>query len=334
MRKYEKITYEVDPHNRLILKSGKPSGIKRYRAVLDGTFKIDKNNYLIYHAKKPSPVFRGKRLPQKIKLKGSWSLSKKHNLIYTLDKWQNQIYGNRLILKSGVMNTRTNRLLFTLTTKEEPKRKTYILGLSGAWQVDSTNRLSFNIEKKRGRDDSIILMGAWKIGSNNEIVYTYNRKNKTRKLVFKGYWDTIKKHRIFYRLYGKNGTLFGFKVSAGTSTRSGFLQYRMGIGLSRRKRPKMKVITLYGKWRIKQNLGLIFEMNYGKDKVHSITFGASIKLNKNYTLDVSLKDKRNSSLGIKLTLKKSFLKNQATSFISLIKANRELAIVVGTGILF
>ncbi|MFH1853715.1 MAG: hypothetical protein ABH815_00185 [Candidatus Omnitrophota bacterium] len=37
MKVREKVSYEIDPHNRLIAKrTGRPSGITGYRQVLDG----------------------------------------------------------------------------------------------------------------------------------------------------------------------------------------------------------------------------------------------------------------------------------------------------------
>lgn len=333
-KRITKITYEVDPHNRLVLKSGKPSQVKRYRAVLDGTFKIDKDNYLIYHVKKPSPVFLGKKLPQKIYLKGSWSLTKRHNLIYTLDKWQNQIYGNRLILKSGIADARGNEFLFTLTTKEKNKTRTHLLRLSGSWQADKFNRLTFIVEKEKGKRDALTFKNIWRINKNNEIVYEYNKESEIRTLILKGLWDITERHKLFYNLEKSTNSKFEFRAGLTTTFRERGLQFTIGIGKSERKRPKMRIITLFGRWRIKNRFGLVFEMNYGKRKVHSIIFGASLKLKKNHTFEINLKDRRNQPLGIRFTLSRSFLKNQARSFITLLKEKHELAITTGVGFLF
>ena len=106
-----RIFYEVDPHNRLILKrSSKRSEIKRFRQVASGRFKTDKKNRLSYEVLK-SPV---SSIPQKIKFSGRYSLDEKHNLVYILDKWNNQYAGNRLRLKTGIIDARFNEIIFLL----------------------------------------------------------------------------------------------------------------------------------------------------------------------------------------------------------------------------
>ena len=53
----EKITYEIDPHNRLIAKeTNKASAVAGFREVLDGKFSIGESNSLAYHVKKGSFV--------------------------------------------------------------------------------------------------------------------------------------------------------------------------------------------------------------------------------------------------------------------------------------
>ena len=86
----QKIRYEIDPHNRLTI-----LGPYRFRSVIDGTFKLAGRNNLAYHVKKSDNL----DVPQQIKFSGTWSLSKDHELILTLDKWNNQCEGNRLVSK-------------------------------------------------------------------------------------------------------------------------------------------------------------------------------------------------------------------------------------------
>ncbi|MEK7850031.1 MAG: hypothetical protein AAB213_04385 [Candidatus Omnitrophota bacterium] len=101
----EKIRYEVDPHNRLTR-----LGPARFRTVLDGEFKLDDNNSLAYHVKKSDSI----DVPQQIKFSGNWSLDTGHNLILTLDKWNNQVEGNKLVLKSELLSARGGVNKFTL----------------------------------------------------------------------------------------------------------------------------------------------------------------------------------------------------------------------------
>ena len=82
----EKVSYEIDPYNRLIInKAGKERKLSGFRQVLDGRFKTDENNTVSYYIKAPTP--RGAEIPYQVKLQGKWSLSEDHNLCLTLNKW-------------------------------------------------------------------------------------------------------------------------------------------------------------------------------------------------------------------------------------------------------
>jgi len=61
----EKLRYEIDPHNRLVV-GGRKIPLERFRKVLDGRFKVDKNNILFYHVKTP---VADENIPHQFKLK-------------------------------------------------------------------------------------------------------------------------------------------------------------------------------------------------------------------------------------------------------------------------
>ncbi len=104
-KKTEKVRYEIDPHNRLVYeKTGKKSYVPRFRTVLDGKFEIDKNNNVTYHVKK-SQVHEA---PQQLRLKGKWSLDKNRNLVLSLNKWGNQIAGNKLTIGSDIIDAKAS----------------------------------------------------------------------------------------------------------------------------------------------------------------------------------------------------------------------------------
>jgi len=272
VKKTEKIRYEIDPHNRLVYeKTGKESKLPRFRTVLDGEFEIDENNSVTYHVKK-SQVFD---TPQQVKLRGKWALDNEHNLVLTLDKWGNQIAGNKLTVKSELIDAKDNKLSFAVTSKDsENNAHIYIVKLGGRWQADEYNRLTFNIQKETGITDRITLAGAWEVNQQNEIMYTYEKsapgkKEKiTKTVTFKGYWDITGKHRILYVLNKKIGSEFDFKVSVGKPAARGF-EYELGVGAT----PSKKTITLFGNWKVSKKLGLLFEMPYAEGKVKSIVLG-------------------------------------------------------------
>ena len=330
MKKTEKIRYEIDPHNRLVYeKTGRKSDVHQFRTVVDGKFVIDKDNQLSYHLKKSQVS----DTPQQVKLKGKWALDDEHNLVLTLDKWGNQIAGNKLTIKSELIDAGANKLSFTLATKDSSgKTQLYILQLDGVWQADKNNRLTFNIKKEQDTTDKLILEGAWEVNKQNEIIYTYTKASLksgekiTKTITLKGYWDITEKCRISYVLDKKMNSQFEFEVSLGKPNKKR-LEYEVGIGV----RPVKRTISFFGKWKVSKKLGLLFMLPYEKGKLHSIIFGASVKLGKNYDLEFKLKNQLGQDLGIDIKLSRNIFDNQGEAFIRALRSRKEVSIVAGVG---
>jgi hypothetical protein len=329
-KKTEKLRYEVDPHNRLVCeKTGKESEVPGFRTVLDGEFEIDENNNVTYHVKKS----QASEVPQQVKLRGKWALDNEHNLVLTLDKWGNQIAGNKLTVESELIDAKGDKLSFAVTSKDsENNTHIYIVKLGGIWQADEHNRLMFNVEKEAGVTDRIILRGAWEVNKQNEIMYTYEKSARgkeekiTKIITFKGYWDITGKHRIIYVLNKEIGSEFDFKVSVGKPAARG-LEYEIGVGAT----PSKKTITLFGNWKVNKKLGLLFEMPYADGKVHSVILGGWGKLDKNHRLELRLENKTGEDLGIDVKLSRRILEGQGEAFIRMLRSQREVSIVAGVG---
>jgi len=255
----EKVFYETDPFNRLIagnVPGGRSSGVKKFREVIYGKFRTGKNNALFYEVNKS----QGVNVPQKIKFSGRYSLDKGHNLIITLDKWNNQCEGNRLALKAKIIDAKSDEISLLVSSKAgENKSLTYTMKLFGSWQADKRNRLTFGVERDMGDTDNLILSGAWDINKNNEIVY---RRDKDSQVVtFKGHWDISCKRRISYMLDKKLNSGFSFKSSLGALAPKGretYVTFDVGVGVSSAKKLRRKII-LSGKWKISKTAELILE---------------------------------------------------------------------------
>ena len=330
MKKTEKIRYEIDPHNRLVYeKTGKKSKLPRFRTVLDGKFEIDEKNQAAYHVKKSQVS----DIPQQVKLRGEWSLDKDHNLALTLNKWGNQIAGNKLTVESELIDAKDDMISFAVTTKDsENNTHIYIVKLGGRWQADKYNLLSFGIEKEKGITDRVTLKGAWEVNKQNEIIYTYEKsthgeeEKTTKTITLKGYWDIVGKHRIIYVLNKEIKSEFDFKVSVGKPAGRG-LEYEIGIGA----RPSKKTITLFGRWKVSKKMGLLFEMPYEEGEIRSVTFGGWGKLGSNYNLEIRLENKLGEDLGINVKLSRRILKSQGEAFIRALNSQEEVSIVAGAG---
>ncbi len=255
----EKVFYEIDPFNRLIIGSppgGRKSGVKKFRQVVYGRFRTDENNALFYEVNKSSGI----DIPQKIKFSGKYSLDKDHDFIITLNKWNNQCEGNRLTLKTKIIDANNNEIALSVNSKvSENKSLTYVMKLCGSWQADKNNRLTFGVERENNKTDELTLSGAWEINRNNEIVYKYSEDDQT--LTFRGHWDIADKHRIRYALDKKIGSGFSFKSSLGTLAPKGkyaYVTFDIGIGISKTKRLVRKII-FSGKWKMARGKELILE---------------------------------------------------------------------------
>ena len=331
----QKIRYELDPYNRLILNSsGKKSTLTKFRKVLDGRFKIDKDNNLSYHVK--APLSNTENIPHQVKIKGEWSLTDNHDLRLTLDKKGRETLGDEITLQGKILDTSANSLLFAITTRtKENKRSTYVLSLGGSWKADTSNRLSFHVKKEKGEHDILTFRGVWEINKSHQIIYLYEKahllrkKSTTHELMFKGYWDIREKARISYVLSKDTDSVFRFKTSAGVF-KEGYVKYEVGVGLMNKAKLVKKTLTLFGKWKIKKNVGLIFEIKYENNVIHAIVFGAEVRITNKDTVLFKLKnDIENRDIGINVELSRKILKGDGEAFIRALKSNRERAIYVG-----
>ena len=330
----QKLRYEIDPHNRLVVSErGRKAPFRYFRKVLDGRFKVDKNNTLSYHIKAPVP--RDINIPHQVKLRGKWSLTDNHNLKLTLDKWGRETFGDRLTLKGDIIDVNKNSILFGITTwTKEGIQSKYALRLQGSWQADKYNRLTFRARREEGIHDILTLNGIWKINKNHQLIYQYEKAQLIRKskkihtLAFKGYWNIKDKTRISYIIDRNTNSVFNFEAGLGLF-KDNYIRYEVGIGLSQRPKPIKQTIKLFGKWKIKKNAGLIFEVKYGDKKVRAIVFGAEARLTAKDTVSFRLRNDINKDISANLKLSHKILKGDGEAFIRTLKSKRESAIFAG-----
>ena len=330
----QKTRYELDPYNKLILRRSRAgSDLTKFRQVLDGRFRIDGFG-LSYHVK--APLSKSEKIPHQIRLKGEWSLTDDHNLRLTLDKSARETFGDRITLEGEILDVFANSLLFAVTTiAKENTRSTYILNLDGSWKADKFNRLSFHARREKGRYDILTLNGVWEVNKNHEIIYQYEKadlitkKKRTHTLTFKGHWDIMQKGRISYLLGGGTDSLFDFMVSAGIF-KEDYIKYEVGIGLTNRVRPLTKTISLFGKWNLKKDARLVFEIQYDDRRTGRIIFGADARLTDRDTVSFRLKSgMTNDDIGVELELRRDILEGGGEAILRALASRQELAIYAG-----
>ena len=333
----QKLRYEVDPHNRLVVsETGKRLPLTRFRRVFDGSFKTGQNSTLIYHIKGPMYGLEAERkAPHQVKLRGKWSLNKNYDLVLTLDKWRRQIPGDELTLQGQIVAASSNSISFALTTRSEKGLETKdILKLEGRWQADEHNRLTFRVTKGEGKHDTLTFDGIWEIDKKHRIVYRYEKAQLIRKrilkktLIFEGFFDIAKRNRLSYKVSLDGKSAFEFRTGLGFLGED-YIKYEVGIGVSDKEQPLKRTITLFGKWKIKKNVGLLFEIEYKEGKTKAIIFGADAKLTKQDQVEFKLKNELKKDLGLELKLSRKLLKGDGEAFVKLLKSKKEAAIYVG-----
>ncbi|MCX5677556.1 MAG: hypothetical protein NTY76_00385 [Candidatus Omnitrophica bacterium] len=331
----QKVRYELDPYNRLVLAgTGAKSDLPKFRQVLDGKFKTDENNSLSYHVK--APLSKDDNIPNQIKLSGEWSLTDDHELRLTLDKSARETFGDQVTLQGDILDVDKNSLLFAVTTAaKEGTRSTYILNIAGSWKADENNRISFHVKREGGRYDILTFDGMWEANKDHQIVYRYEKaklarkKRQTHTVIFKGYWDIKDKVRLSYALSGDTDSVFDFKTSAGLFKKD-YIQYEVGIGLTDRKKPATRTVKLSGKWNLKKDVGLVFEIEYEDKPAKAIIFGADIRLAGRDAISFRLKSGvGNKDMGIDLELSREIFNGEGEVFLKALVSGRESAICAG-----
>lgn len=327
----EKVKYEFDPHNRLIAQS-QLSGIRR---VLDGQFKISARNLLTYHVKAPFP--EDIKAPHQVKLRGTWSLTQEHQLRLTLDQWTRQTFGDQLTLQGEILDVQKNSLLFAVKSQNKDGfPSTYLIELAGAWQADEQNRLTFRVTKENGGSDALTFNGSWQIDKNYQITYSYSKEQLRRKvkeihaLIFQGHWDIQDKARLSFVLDADSGSRFDFNASLGIF-KDNYIKYELGIGLSSDKQPVKQAVTFFGRWQVKKNIGLVFEVEREGKQIQTIVFGAQAKLTNLGTVSFILRNGLNKNIGAELELSHDIFDQDGQVFLRLLKEKQELSILAGVG---
>lgn len=333
----QRARYEIDPHNRLIVtEDGRDSSLPRQRRVLDGKFSVGADNSLIYNVK--SPIDDRTAAPHNIRLRGNWSLDSGHNLKFTFENWRRKGGSDDISIDGEILDVRKDSILFGVKTgKAGGGRTTYALELTGSWQADNRNRLTFRVRREKGAGDILTFDGIWSVDNNNEITYSYRRSAPRRRtkvlrtLVFKGHWDIADRTKITYSLGAGSDSRFDLRTGI-ARTEKDYIKYEIGIGLSKRPKPVKERISIYGRWRIGRDTGLIFDVAYSGKNNYAISFGAEASLTDKDVIAFKLsKEDGKKDLAMTLELSHKMLKGDGESFVRLLRSKEESAVYVGAG---
>ncbi len=264
--------------------------------------------------------------------KGRWELTPNHEVQY-----KSQGKDEEFKFKGSIIAAEPDALIVSVTEKQSDQKVVTSLGkLQGSWKLDSKNRIVFEVEKEKGKKDSLTFKGGWRINDSSELVYTYQqtdlkRKRKiTRELAFHGFWDVSDQHRLTYWLGGDSDSAFRFRGAFQTKSilaKRGELRYQAGIEINGKH--KIQTITLFGKWKVSHDLELSFEIEYADGARKAITFGGEYALSDDRRITVNLKTEQDKPLGIELILTKDIFGKDGQVFIRLQKSLEESRVEAG-----
>jgi hypothetical protein len=128
---------------------------------------------------------------------------------------------------------------------------------------------------------------------------------------------------------GSSDSIFDFRTSAGIF-KDNYIKYELGIGISARKRPLRRTITLFGRWRLKKGAGLVFEIEADK-KIQAIVLGAEARLGAKNTVILRLRNHLNKDIGGELELARDIFRGDGQAFLRLLGERGEATIQAGAG---
>lgn len=330
-----KTRYEVDPDNRLVIVgTDRKTSLPLYRKVVDGRFKISPDNSLSYLVRSPQALPSG--VPNIVKLRGDWTLTKNHDLKLSLEKSNDIASRGELVLSGSIIDAKKSSLLFAVTTKSSDGTKTsYGLEFAGSWQADSANRLTFRAKRESGKFGILTFNGAWEMGENNSIIYKYTKRvgvrktSKVHQIAFKGRWDITGRKAITYTLDASTNSAFNFRTGMAIFKRDR-IEYELGVGYTNKLRPKMRTVVIYGRWTIRNGSGISFEVETSGGIVYAVRFNAEARLTDRDAIAFKLMSGHNmSDLDADIEIKRKLLTGDGETFIRFMRSREEKTFFVG-----
>ena len=301
---------------------------KKKKFTVEGYYEIEGNS-LYFHPAAPDI--------KTLEIKGKWKLDSQCNLLFLVNKSQNQLFGRTITFKTIVESASKNKVVFSFQDRLTPSfKKIKRIAFTGRWSSDRFNRLTFKIKRKTGYPGQLVFNGSWDITKNHSIIYSYvkeNLKTKTKRLyafVLRGGWELSRNH-ISYRIENSNTTL---RFSAQLKSKkiaffNNHLDYIIGIGIETRRgiRKKSKTISFWGKW-VALSHAVGFKINM-KSKVKTYLFSVEKAFSQKDKLIFSLRNKKDKKLLLEVEFDHRFSKD-ALLFLKAGGQRKEFS--VGAGI--
>ena len=270
-------------------------------------------------------------------LEGAWRLAGDRELVYTLRETSEPPSRRTVSLHGAIIQAKAHALIFAVQQVDEQRLPAaQRLSLSGRWQADAANRLTFLVERGEGTVDRLTLGGIWEIGEHHELRYrAHGGRRGERVISFSGAWDVTGADRLVYRLAGSTRSVFEFRAalqSPSLIARSGPLVYQVGVQLERGRRHRQRV-ALFGVWKLSRDRSVSFEVPYAEGRVQAIRFEGRLSIGPRNRLAVALSTRRHEPVGLTVTFTRELLRD-VDLFLRLRRDAEEHAMLGGVQVRF
>lgn len=298
--------------------------------TLDGEFELLSDytlNYIPAHTDPYQGLFNQ---DHKINIKGFWEIDSNHDLRFKIQESLRERFGRELVFKGEFLKAEAGELDFTYKIRNrDGKLSLRTFRFFGKWDADENNRLKFTLNKSKGSTESLTLNGAWRTGKRHELIYTYRKQvlktktKKTKRIVLRGYWNIAGKRKAEYVLEGDSGERIRFRLAYSTPiilANKNEIRFQIGIEVTGRRRSATREIVLFGKWKLKRDLSLSFEVEYRNGEWHSLNFTAKYRLNAQTQIEAALTARNGDDLDVSITLTREFAASEGEAYLSLTRS--------------
>ncbi len=293
-----------------------------------GHYTVEANN-LIYH-----PEGKG----ASVKIKGQWALDKKHNLVFLVNRTQNDTFGESISFQGKIEEAKYNRIGFKVLERHTPShRHIKRIYLNGTWGADKYNRLTFRLQKDR-KNQALVFKNQWRISGDNRLMYAWRADNRCRVSTFtlNGRW-AFAGNSLGYKIE-RSGRSF-LKITLDRKkivcdpkkNRIDFIS-RFGYETKRGVRIKRKRFSLSGTWKIYSKTKIGFTLRYDRGAPVTWIFPVKVTFAKN-RIEMTVTSRRGRKLAPKVSFSREMAKNKEF-FLDLTRRSAQFDVQAGLRIIF
>lgn len=263
---------------------------------------------------------------------GSWALTRRHELQYRRQGREEEV-----ILRGPIVGVEPNGLSFRVAGQSvDGDLLSRRLTLTGRWQADPENRLTFGVERQKGGRDWLKLEAGWEVGPGHQILVRLREEElksgpkRTALLRFSGFWEVGEGRRLTYVLDRESGSAFRFRGAFQTGSilaKEGQIRYQLGAEAA--GRGEVQTVTLFGKWKVSRRLDLAFEIPYRDGQAQGLDFEAAFSTDPDGNVAARLRTEGGRPVGVEVLFTREFLKGDAQLFARIRREVGETAVEGG-----